>query len=66
MRLTKKHPLTAGEELESLKHWFALTISADYKQSKLIPSWGKTKQPGSTYYLQKVSHNIFGIIDHRE
>ena len=68
MQLTKKHPLTAGEreKLESQKHCFTLTISADYQQSELVPSWGRTEQPGSTYYLQKVSHDIFGIIDHRE
>ena len=54
------------EELESLQHSLTLMLSADYQQSKLIPSWGKTEQPGSTYYLQKVSHDIFGIIDHRE
>jgi len=48
------------------QHCFTLAISADYQQSKLIPSWGKTEQPGSTYYLQKVSHDIFGIVDHRE
>ena len=68
MQLTKKHPLTAGEKenLESQKHCFTLTISTDYQQSKLVPSWGRTEQPGSTYYLQKVSHDIFGINDHRE
>ena len=68
MQLTNKTPLTAREreELESLQHCFTLTLSADYQQSKLIPSWGRTEQPGSTYYLQKVSHDIFGIIDHRE
>ena len=49
-----------------MQHCFTLTLSADYQQSKLIPSWGRTEQPGSTYYLQKVSHDIFGIIDHRE
>ena len=32
--------------------------------TKLIPSWGRTEQPGSTYYLQKVSHDVFGIVDH--
>ena len=52
------------EELQSAHHCFTLTISADYQQSKLIPSWGRTKQPGSTYYLQKVSHDILGIVDH--
>ena len=49
-----------------LQHCFTLTISANYQQSKLIPSWGKTEQPESTYYLQKVSHDFFGIVDHRE
>lgn len=54
------------EELTILQHCFTLVISADYQQSKLIPNWGATEQPGSTYYLQKVSHDIFGIVDHRE
>ena len=31
---------------------------------KLIPHWGYSPQPGSTYYLQKLSHDIFGIVDH--
>ena len=52
------------EELASTKHCFTATISADFQQSKLIPSWGKSEQPGSTYYLQKVSHDLFGIVDH--
>ena len=47
------------------KHTFTLVLSADFQQSKLIPHWGRTEQPGTTYYLQKVSHNIFGIVDHR-
>ena len=68
MRLTNIKPLSKcdREELERTKHCFTLTISADYQQSKLIPSWGKTEQPGSIYYLQKVSHDIFGIVDHSE
>ena len=68
VRLTNKSHRTAveREELESLQHCFTLTISADYQQSKLIPSWGKTEQPSSTYYLQKVSHDVFGIVDHRQ
>ena len=52
------------EELASTKNCFTATISTDFQQSKLIPSWGKTEQPGSTYYLQKVSHDLFGIVDH--
>ena len=31
------------------KHSFKLTISADYQQSKLVPYWGRSEQPGSTY-----------------
>ena len=54
------------EELASKRHVFTLTISADYQQSKLIPYWGKTAQPGSTYYLQKASHDVFGLVDHRD
>ena len=67
-QLTNKYVLSRSEreDLERKKHGFTLTISADYQQSKLVPSLGKTEQPGSTYYLQKVSHDIFGIVDHSE
>ena len=54
------------EELASKKHTFTLIISVDYQQSKLIPYWGSSAQPGSTYYLQKVSHDVFGLVDHRD
>jgi len=40
------------------------TLSLDFQQSKLTPHWGYTAQPGETYYLRKLSHNIFGIINH--
>ena len=65
-QLTKMQVLTRREreDLEGAKYGFTATISADYQQSKLIPSWGKTEQPGSTYYLQKVSHDVFGVVDH--
>ena len=33
--------------------------------NKLIPYWGNSPQPGSTYYLQKLSYDVFGIVDHR-
>ena len=46
------------EELEGAKHNFTLVLSADYQQSKLIPHWGHTAQPGQTYYYQKVSHDV--------
>ena len=54
------------EELLTAQHCFTLVISADYQQSKLVPTWGRSEQPGSTYYFQKVSHDIFGIVDHRD
>jgi hypothetical protein len=30
----------------------------------LTPHWEFSPQPGETYYLRKLSHNIFGIVDH--
>jgi len=32
---------------------------------KLVPYCGFSSQPGSTYYLQKLSNDIFGIVDYR-
>lgn len=40
-----------SDRLALLKHTFTLTVSADYQQSKLVPYWGRTEQPGLTYYL---------------
>ena len=54
------------ERLEQLKHCFTLVISADYQMQKLVPYWGLSPQPGSTYYLQKLSYDLFGIVDHRD
>ena len=64
----KQSDRTAQEttELAMLKHTFTLVLSADYQRAKLIPFWGRSEQPGSTYYLQKVSIEIFGVVDHRE
>ena len=42
------------DRLEQLKHCFTLTISADYQMQKLVPYWGSSPQPGSTYYFQKL------------
>ena len=52
-------------KLTVAKQTLMLVLSADFQQSKLIPHWDKTEQPGTTYYLQKVSHEIFGLLDHR-
>ena len=55
-----------NEELTLLKPKFTLTMSADYQVSKLIPHWGFSPQPGSTDYLQKLSHNLLGIVNHSD
>ena len=67
INLQNKDSITETENttLEKLKRNFVLVLSCDYQMSKLIPQWGKTEQPGQTYYLMKVSHDIFGIVDHR-
>ena len=36
-----------------MEHKFNLVLSADYQMGKLVPYWGQSPQPGSTYYLQK-------------
>jgi len=56
-------------EIEKTKLWelinqVTFTLSLDYQQSKLIPHWGFSPQPGETYYLRKLAHNIFGIVNH--
>jgi hypothetical protein len=52
------------KELNELTEKIFYTLSLDYQQSKLTPHWGFSPQPGETYYLRKLSHNIFGIVDH--
>jgi len=53
-----------SDELAVLHNSFNLVISADNQMSKLVPNWGQSPQPGSTYYLQKLSHYVFGIVNH--
>lgn len=57
--------LNASARLDQLLDSFELVLSADYQMTKLIPHWGYTDQPGISYYLHKVSHDLFGIVDHR-
>ena len=61
----RKRQLTEEEEaqLDGLKSRFNLVLSADFQMCKLIPYWGLSPQPGSTYYLQKLNHDIFGIVN---
>lgn len=50
--------------LNKLCDQVVFTLSIDYQQSKLVPHWGRTAQPSETYYMRKLSHNVFGIVDH--
>ena len=34
------------------------------KCKTLVPHWGSSPQPGSTYYLQKLSYDLLGIADY--
>ena len=52
-------------DLETVRHNFTLVLSADYQmQKKLVTYLGFSPQPGSTYHLQKLSHDISGIVNH--
>lgn len=64
--LEEKPTLTDEEKvkLDGLKNRFTLVLCADFQMGKLIPYWGFSAQPGSTYYLQKLNHDIFGIVNH--
>ena len=66
VELEAKSDLSSDEhdELEVLKRSFSLVLAVDYQMSKLVPYWGQSPQPGSTYYLQKLSHDIFGVVNH--
>ena len=55
---------TEARELATLKHKFNIVLSADYQMGKLVPYWGESPQPGSTYYYQKLNHDVFGIVNH--
>ena len=52
------------DELDVLHGSFDLVLAADYQMSKLVPNWGQSPQPGSTYHLQKLSHDVFGVVNH--
>lgn len=65
-QLEEKLPRTSEEDekLAVMKHKFNVVLAADYQMSKLGPYWGLSPQPGSTYYLQKLSHDILGMVNH--
>ena len=64
--LEQKAELTDEEKetLFGLRNRFNLVLCADYQMAKLVPFWGLSAQPGSTYYLQKLNHDVFGIVNH--
>jgi len=66
--LASKDDLDAASQarLQALQESFTLVLSADYQMTKLIPFWGETAQPAITYYLRKVSDDLFGTVDHRD
>ena len=66
VELERQPDFETNRELMSLKDSFVLVLCADYQQSKLVPYWGHSHQPAVTYYLQKMSYDIFGIIDARD
>ena len=66
VELEKQPDADSNEELKYLKQSFILVVCADYQQNKLIPYWGQSPQPGMTYYLQKMSCDVFGIVDCRD
>ena len=64
--MDKINEASDDDEADQLRSRFTLVISTDYQMSKLTPHWGYSPQPGSTYYLQKLSHNLLGIVNHSE
>ncbi len=64
LQCKKKQSIEDIRRLEKIENEITFTLSLDFQQSKLIPHWGNTAQPSETYYLRKLVHNIFAIIDH--
>ena len=63
-KLQKRESKADKTDLQELKGQIIFCLSLDYQQSKLTPHWGFSAQPSETYYLRKLSHNIFGVVDH--
>ena len=51
------------ESLTLLRKKIDLVLSTEYQMSKVVPYWGFFPQPGSTYYLQKRTHDVYGIVN---
>ena len=62
--LEGKTSLTSEEQrLTVTKYKFTIVLSTDYQMSKQVPYCGLSPQPGSTYYLYKLTHDIYGIMN---
>ena len=61
----KKPDAENDTELQHLNETFILVV-CDYQQSKLIPYWGESSRPGMTYYLQKMSYDVFDCRNDQE
>ena len=64
--MDKINEASDDDEADQLRSRFTLVISTDYQMNKLTPHWGYSPQPGSTYYLQKLSHDLLGIVNHSD
>ena len=66
--LMKKSSLSEEEKvrLGFIRNSFNLVLAVDYQMCKLVPYWCLSPQPGSTYYLQKLNHDIFGIVNYAQ
>ena len=53
-----------AEQLQERKNQFTALVDADYQLSKLLPQWGYSTQPGSSYYRMKLAHDIMGVVFH--
>ncbi|KAL0477275.1 hypothetical protein AKO1_005472 [Acrasis kona] len=56
--------ITADPNDNALKSKLIAVLAADYQQGKLLPFWGRSPQPGETYYFRKLLCDIFGIVNH--
>lgn len=50
---TQRYKLSKNEQegLDVLRHSFNVVLAGDYQMSKLVPYWGQSPQPASTYYI---------------
>ena len=60
--LEQKQALTDEEEARLAQ--FIMVLCADFQMCKLVLYWGYSPQLGSTYYLQKLNHDVFGTVNH--